>query len=81
MVQKIRGNWNDQAETTGVAIVKFTIQRDGTLTAIQLEKSSGYVALDLNAQRAVFATRRLPALPDGFSNPTLTVDLTFEYKR
>jgi TonB family protein len=65
----------------GEAVVKFTIQRDGTLTAVKLEKSSGFSALDINAQRAVMGTRQLPPLPAPFSNPTLTVDLTFQYTR
>ena len=48
--------------------MKFTIQRDGRLTDIALEKSSGYSALDLTAQRAIYTTRQLPPLPAGFSD-------------
>jgi TonB family protein len=81
MVERIRTNWNQQAEVPGQAIVKFTIQRDGRLTDVVLERSSGYTALDLNAQRAVMMTRQLPALPAAFSNPTLTVHLNFQYQR
>lgn len=81
MVQQIRGRWNDRAERPGVASVRFTIQRDGRLTDIQLTKSSGFMANDMNAQRAVMQTRQLPPLPAPFPNPTLTVNLTFEYKR
>ena len=36
----------------GRRIVKFTIQRDGTLTDVELERSSGYPTLDLAALRA-----------------------------
>ena len=81
MIDRIRTNWNQQAEVAGQAIVKFTIQRDGRLSDIALEKSSGYTALDLNAQRAVLTTRQLPALPAAFTNPTLTVHLNFQYQR
>ncbi|MGE5246326.1 MAG: TonB family protein [Betaproteobacteria bacterium] len=81
MVERIRANWNPQAEVAGVAGIKFTIQRDGRLTDVELEKSSGYTALDLMAQRAVVMTRQLPPLPPAYSNPTLGVHLNFQYQR
>ena len=81
MNQKIRANWSERAEVAGEAIVKYTIQRDGSITNAQLEKSSGYTQLDLNAQRAVLLTKQLPPLPDGFPNPTLPVHLNFQYQQ
>ena len=81
MVERIRSNWDARVDFPGVAFVKFTIQRDGRLTDIQLTKSSNFAALDLNAQRAVIGTRQLPPLPAEFTNPTLTVNLQFEYTR
>lgn len=81
MVQRIQANWNPQAEVAGETMIKFTIQRDGRLTDITLERSSGYTALDLTAQRAVYMTRQLPGLPAAFSNPTLTVHLNFQFRR
>ena len=58
------------------ALIRFKV-----ITDAALEKSSGYTALDLNAQRAVTITRELPPLPAAFSNPTLTVHLSFQYQR
>jgi TonB family protein len=81
MVDLIRRNWDEKQQVPGTALVKFTIQRDGTLTAVQVEKSSGYAALDLYANRAVIITKKLPPLPAAFTEPTLTVHLTFEYLR
>jgi TonB family protein len=81
MVDRIRSNWNPQAETPAVAIVKFTIQRDGTITDAAVERSSGFTALDLAALRAVIGTRQLTPLPAAYTNPTLGVHLNFEYKR
>ncbi len=43
------------------SIVKFTIQRDGTLTDIAVEKPSGYPSLDLTAQRAMVVDAAAPA--------------------
>jgi TonB family protein len=61
-------------------MVKYTIQRNGQITDVALEKSSGYTALDLTAQRALLVTRQLPPLPAAFTEPTLTVHLRFEYQ-
>jgi hypothetical protein len=45
-----------------------------------VERTSGFMALDLAAERALLTTR-LPELPPQFPNPSLTVHLTFEYQR
>ena len=81
MMRMLKRAWNPNQGATGQAIVKFTIQRDGRLTDITVEKKSGLETLDLAAQRAVFTTRSLPALPDAFPNPTLTVHLNFRYEQ
>jgi TonB family protein len=81
MLEKIRANWNQRTEVAGQTTVVFTIQRDGRITDVSVEQPSGYFALDINAQRALVATRQLPPLPAGFTNPTLTVHLNFDYRR
>ena len=81
MSDKILGNWNKQVEVGGDVVVKVTIQRDGRLTDVSVEQSSGYQALDLNARRAVEVTRQLTSLPAEYPNPTLIVHLTFRYPR
>jgi TonB family protein len=81
MVQQVYGNWDYRVERPGLAVVKFTIQRDGRITDVALVRSSGYTAHDMNAQRALVRTRQLTPLPAQFSNPTLGVQLTFDYKR
>jgi TonB family protein len=80
-VQLIQQNWNQNQGVTAEVVVKFTIQRDGTFSDVQVERPSGFMALDMAAQRAVLATARIPPLPAQFSNPTLTVHLTFDYNR
>jgi TonB family protein len=81
MLEQIRGNWLHQQQSAGITLVKYTIQRDGTISAIQVERSSGYATLDLMATRALQLTRRLSPLPQAFTEPSLTVHLTFEYTR
>jgi len=81
MVQQIYGNWDYRVEQPGLTVVKFTIQRDGRITDITLMRSSGFTAHDINAQRALARTRQLAPLPAQFPNPTLGVQLSFDYKR
>jgi TonB family protein len=81
MLDRIRSNWTQHAEIAGSNIVKFTIQRDGKIVDISLERSSGYQNLDLSSQRALLVTKTLNPLPAQFTNPTLTIDLTFQYQR
>ena len=81
MVTRIKANWRENQNVSGLTIIKFTIQRDGTLEDIVLEQSSGFPIADLAAQRAVILTKQLPALPDAFPNPTLPVHLNFQYQR
>ena len=80
MVVRIRQAWQMNQGTSGQTLVKFTIQRDGSLTDALIEKPSGTSTLDLAALRAVMSTRTLQPLPDAFPNPTLTVHLNFQYQ-
>jgi TonB family protein len=81
MVQQVYAAWDYRVERPGLTVVKFTIQRDGRITDIALTKSSGFTAHDINAQRALQRTRQLAPLPAQFPNPTLGVQLSFDYKR
>jgi len=81
MVSMISQNWNQLQMVPGETLMKFSIQRDGRLTNIEVERSSGYVALDNAAQRALLATAQLPALPAAYPEPQLVVHLIFQYKR
>ena len=81
MLQLIQGRWDARQQVSGEAVVVFRIQRDGRLTDIELERSSGFPALDLTSQRALFLTQRVPPLPSAFPDDHLTVHLRFEYRR
>lgn len=80
MIQLIQANWNPRQEVPGTVVIHFTIARNGTISDVQLETSSHYAALDLNAQRAVMLTRQLPPLPAAYPNATLGVHLSFQYQ-
>ena len=80
MVTLIQRGWQSSQGMRGSTMMKFTITRGGSIQDVMIERPSGFLALDLAAERALLITR-LPELPPQFPNPTLTVHLTFEYQR
>jgi TonB family protein len=80
MVIAIRRNWDQNQGLVGSTTMMFTITRNGIIQTPQVEKSSGFVALDNAATRALQLSR-LPPLPSAFQNPTLTVHLRFDFQR
>jgi TonB family protein len=80
MVIAIRRNWDQNQGLVGSTTMMFTILRNGTIQSPQVEKSSGFVALDSAAMRALQLSR-LPPLPAAFENQTLTVHLRFDFQR
>lgn len=81
MTDLIKRNWNPNQGASGQVQVKFVIQRDGTVTDVEIEKSSNISLLDLESQRSLAKTRALPPLPREFTENTLTVHLNFDYHR
>jgi len=81
MVLAIQRGWDKNQGTTGVAVIAFTIHRDGTVESPALRRPSGFFALDNAALRAVARANRLPPLPSEFRESTLAVRLTFEYQQ
>lgn len=81
MLDLVRRNWDANQQVPGDVLVMFTVQRDGRLVNIAVERTSGYVGLDLAAQRALALTAQLPPLPSAFPDSTLTVHLNFQYQR
>lgn len=80
MRDRVTRNWRAQQGLVGTTTMKFTIQRDGTITDIQREKSSGFEVLDVQAERALRLTGRFAPLPPQFPNQTLTVYMPFDYR-
>jgi protein TonB len=56
--------WRSSGEH-GTATVKITILRDGTITAIEIQKSSGYPRLDAAAVDTIHRVGHFPPVPDG----------------
>jgi TonB family protein len=81
MISLIHRNWNPNQGVLGTPIVRYIIQRDGTLTDVSLKQTSRFAVLDLNATRAVQLTRAIPPLPSCYPFQTFIVNLSFEYTR
>lgn len=81
VMQIIQRNWSSKQNVTGQTLVKFTVARNGQISAVQVEKPSGFAALDMAAQRALLLTDKVLPLPPAFPNPDLTVHLRFDYQR
>jgi periplasmic protein TonB len=64
--------------------ITFDILRDGnrgTITNVQLSRSSNNRSLDNSAVRAVESASPLPALPPEYSGTHVSVDFYFDYRR
>lgn len=81
MQELIHRHWTSVQQVRGTTIMKFTIERDGRLTGIAREKSSGQTTLDYLSERALLQTGQLPPLPAAYTQPSLIVHLSFEYQR
>jgi periplasmic protein TonB len=61
--------------------VSFTIDRNGTVTNVQVTQPSGDYLLDTSAKRAVLDTNPLPPLPREFEHSDATVELWFQLNK
>jgi TonB family protein len=82
MINKISSNWENPAKNSQVAlscVINFTITKDGLISNVKIEKSSGNSAFDFSAQRAVVSTKQLPPFAGEFLGlDSLIVHLEFE---
>ena len=69
MIDRIRTNWEREADVAGANVIQFTIQRDGQIVDVVVEQSSGLQSLDARSRRALLVTKILDPLPDAFPNP------------
>ena len=83
IVRQLTLNWTPRRVSAAfVSEVKFTIRRDGSVTAIEVVKGSGDRSYDLDAMgaiEAVGATRGFGPLPSGWTDDVLIVYFTFDY--
>jgi TonB family protein len=81
--RKIAANWRVPEGSQGeerFCRVYFRIQRDGSVTAVGVEESSGLFMFDQAAQRAVVNATPLPPLPREYRDHYLGVHFSFVYR-
>jgi protein TonB len=81
--RKIASNWRVPEGSQGedrFCRVYFRIQRDGSVTDVAVEESSGLFMFDQGAQRSVLESAPLPPLPREYRDPYLGVHFSFAYK-
>ena len=79
MLATIGANWfkpTDQAVSPPV--IFFRIARDGSISDVRIERTSGLPFVDRAAQRAVLVSSPLPPLPADFHESSLGVHLKFQ---
>jgi len=79
LTTEIDSRWAKQQPEKGTTVVRFTIQRSGQITDVEVTKRSGSSLLDRASQRALYESK-LPPLPAEYKSDKLTVNLTFPYE-
>jgi len=80
LLGKIQKNWHNPFKNKDIilkSIVYFEVDKKGTIYNIRLEESSGNEVYNETTIRAVTLTRKLPPLPQEFSDDYLKVHLEF----
>ncbi len=80
VVGAIERNWINRQQLTGRNTIKFVVQRDGTITNVEVDASGGQL-LDITSLRAVQTTKKVQPLPPEFTPQSLTIYLDFNYSR
>jgi periplasmic protein TonB len=84
--QRIAQNWKTQdidprIHTAPPVIMLFTILRNGTIKDIKVKTSSGNLALDRSAERALYDVGRVEPLPPGYDRDEAVIEFWFELRR
>ena len=75
VVALIRENWVRPQTGATDALVHFRVSKDGSITSIELRRTSGDAAFDRAALRAVEASSPLPPLPRGYQRDDLGINM------
>jgi TonB family protein len=79
--QRISSFWNappvDAAGQGYVVIVQFRLHRNGSVTGVAIEQSSGNEYYDLAGKRAVLSATPLPVFPPELTDPYFDAHFTF----
>ena len=77
MLQRIEAKWTKEIPGRGEATLRFVIQRDGKVSDITVEKSTGTIYE--NQSLSALQQARIPPLPPEFKGDHLVIHLRFPY--
>jgi TonB family protein len=82
--ERVESNWRiPQAQMVlrqkGWVAIRFTIQKDGRITDVYLERPSGIPSYDQSALNALISSNPLPPLPEQVTTPDLSAIFRFFY--
>lgn len=86
IIDRVSGNWFTSLVDPGTrgnfqTTVYFRILRDGRVSSLKIEESSGLRSLDLSALRAVQSSSPFPPLPKEYEEEYLGIHLIFEHSK
>lgn len=86
IIDRVSGNWFTSLVDPGTrgnfqTTVYFRILRDGRVSSLKIEESSGLRTLDLSALRAVQSSSPFPPLPREYEEEYLGIHLIFEHSK
>jgi protein TonB len=84
--RKVSSSWLQSTVDPRIAfaprlVATFDILRDGTVTNIQVTKSSGNASVDSSAVRAIRDASPMQQLPPAYSGSKVSVEFWFDFKR
>ena len=82
--EKIAGQWKYPQEARrknleGRLVALFSLNREGTLTRLEITKTSGHEVLDREAEKAVRSAAPFPPFPSTVAVSRLNINVSFEY--
>ena len=84
--RKISGNWLQSTVDPRISfaprlVATFDISRDGSVSNIQVTKSSGDASVDQSAVRAIRDSSPMQPLPPAYGGNRVSVEFWFDFKR
>lgn len=68
-----------KARQQGVVTVRFTVGRDGSVSAATVKKSSGFAVLDEATVQLLYRVAPLPRMPSSMQRDSVTISLPIDY--
>ncbi len=86
IIDRVSNNWFTSLVDPGVlgsfqATVHFKIYKNGQISELKIEESSGIRSLDLSALRAIQTSAPFPSLPGAYEDEYLRIYLIFEHSK